>query len=116
MESFLKEKPRTFNVNGIDIKDYGQIKLAPNEMITLETPSGRSYDITAKDFGFYATPSINARLVTEGFKTALVKNAFEKVFILMVEIDNIDKFNRYCISEKLQVIFWIDEMSFETNP
>ena len=110
MEVFLTKNPRTFVVNGIGIKDYGRLKLVPNEMLTLETPSGRKYDITAKDFGFYATPSINARLVSEGFKTALVKNSSDKIFMLMVEIDSLDKFDRYCVSEQLRVVSWIDEM------
>ena len=32
------------------------------------------YDIVKKNWGFYATPSINGRLIKFGYKTCLIKN------------------------------------------
>ena len=72
----LNEKPRVFYPRGdekICISDFGEIHLMPDEQITFVKPSGARYDFASKDWGYYATPSINNRLTKENFKTALVK-------------------------------------------
>ena len=71
-----KKIPRKFIVgmdSNIEIKDFGDIYLDENEQITFITDQERRYDFTRKEWGFYATPSINGRLKNEGFVTALVK-------------------------------------------
>ena len=70
--------PREFKVgldNQIVIKDCGTIHMKPDEQITFVTDDGKEYDVARKDWGFYATPSMNGRLKNFGFKTALVKNS-----------------------------------------
>ena len=68
--------PRTFRVgrqSEVEIHDCGRIRLQPDEMVTFITSGGRQYDVTAKSWGFYATPSLNGRLQGQGFKSALVR-------------------------------------------
>ena len=62
MKISSKTPPRTFTVKGVDISHVADIDLAPDELITLKTESGAEYDVARKEWGFYATPSINGRL------------------------------------------------------
>ncbi|EQB34421.1 hypothetical protein M947_11100 [Sulfurimonas hongkongensis] len=109
MIDLLKEKPRTFEVNNIQIKDFGKIILEKNEMVSFKTNSNKEYDFVAKEWGFYATPSINGRLKKEGFKTALVKNSFKKYYINVVDIDKMDSFLKYLKQENSSIVEWMDE-------
>lgn len=114
MEININKKPRTFKV-GIHrktkIKDCGKINLNPDEMVSFINNEGHEYDIVSKDWGFYATPSINKRLLDEGYKTALVKNSFNQFYIMLVDKNKMDKFKKYCIDDKQTVIEWLDERS-----
>mgnify|MGYP001376775200 CR=1 FL=1 len=108
MKSKIKKKPRLFFANDIKLKDFGKIKLDKNEMISFVTKSGKEYDFTAKEWGFYVTPSINGRLKKEGFKVAMVKNKTGKIFIMAVEKEKKTLFKKYCISQQEKVLKWID--------
>lgn len=113
MELRLKNPPREFKVgtNGaITIKDMGAIVLEPDEMVTMTLPSGKGMDVSRKSWGFYATPSVNARLKQEGFKTALVKNTVGRYFVMVVDSACLPDFEYYCQSEDQQVIQWLDEL------
>ena len=107
-----KTPPRKFTVGQNDqltIKDCGTIKLNPDEQITFITKDGKEYDVGRKDWGFYATPSINDRLKRFGFKTALVKNIKNQFYIMLVEKDKIIEFKSYCDSSRQTVETWLDE-------
>jgi hypothetical protein len=107
-----KNPPRTFQVGkeaSIEISDCGELHLAPNEQITFVTSSGRRHDFAAKDWGFYATPSLNGRLKDEGFKTALVRNAQGRHYILVVEEGFLGAFFDYLKSEDQCLVEWLDE-------
>ena len=70
--------PRRFQVRPADagtMVDCGDLRLDADEQISLVTASGRRWDVAAKDWGFYATPSINYRLKNEGLRAALAVNA-----------------------------------------
>src|SRR3990167_9757099 len=112
MQLELAQNPREFQV-GIDqaitLKDMGHIYLEPNEQITLITPEKQEYDICRKEWGYYATPSINGRLKRFGFKTALVKNFKGQGFVMLVETQKIDQFLNYLASEKNELVCWLDE-------
>ena len=73
------------------------------------TEAGRRMDVAAKDFGFYATPSVNGRLKNEGFKTALVRNGRGQVYVMVVDSDRMDLFDAYCSREAQTVLEWLDE-------
>lgn len=105
----LLDKARVFSVKGHEIKDLGKILLDSNELITFKTSSGKNFDFVAKEWGFYATPSMNDRLKREGFKTALVVNEIDQLFIMAVEEDKLDIFNEYLKqNQDNKVICWLD--------
>lgn len=105
----LSEKPRTFEVGNIVINDYGKIALKPWDMIAVMTENGRECDISATDWGFYLGSSLNSRMRKEGFKVALVKNPYGKVFVNAVEEDKIYLFEKYLVEQKSTVVMWLDE-------
>jgi hypothetical protein len=112
MKIDLKEPPRTFVVGAegqIQIKDMGDIFLQPNEQVTFVTNSGCRHDFVRKNWGFYATPSINGRLKKEGFKIALVENTQRKIYVMVVEQDKLKLFEQYCRDEQQTVLRWLDE-------
>lgn len=114
MKLELRQTPRTFRVgadNQIEISDLGDIHLAPNEQVTFVTETGARYDFARKDWGYYATPSINGRLAQEGFKTALVKNQQGRVYVMVVEQSARYRFDDYCQQEEQFVLEWLDEDS-----
>ena len=110
MKLDLLDSARTFSANGHNIKDYGKIHLERDEMVSFKTTSGKEFDFVSKEWGFYATPSINKRLKNEGFKTALVLNNENNIYVMVVENDKLDAFNEYLIhSQNNKIICWLDD-------
>jgi hypothetical protein len=106
-----KDPPRRYEVGWgprFEISDCGTIALEPDEQVTFTTPRGGELDVTRKDWGFYATPSLNARLVEFGLHTVLVKNKIGRFFVLLVEDGDDDAFDRYVADEELVVVTWLD--------
>ena len=66
MRAKLQHPPRRFAAGfgprPIEMRDYGRLELDPDEQVTFTTPRGGEYDVARKDWGFYATPSLNGRL------------------------------------------------------
>ena len=76
MKVYRKKTPRNFLVskkNNIYLKDVGKVNLGINENLTFTSSGSKQYEVCRKDWGYYATPSINSRLKKNGFKTALAK-------------------------------------------
>lgn len=116
MKTIFKDNPREFKVGTdghITIKDVGQIYLEPDEQVTFMTPEGAEYDLVRKDWGYYATPSVNDRLKRFGFKTALVRNSKGQIYIMMVEKDRLESFESYLKAEANFLLQWLDEMPLE---
>lgn len=112
METNFKDIPRKFRVGhnkSVEISDMGSIHLGANEQVTFINESNKEYDVAAKDWGFYATPSANGRLKRFGFKTALVKNKKNQIYVMIVDVNKRDAFDKYCASEEQTVIEWLDE-------
>ena len=97
------------------ITDCGRLYLEPNEMVTIVNRNGKEYDLCARSWGFYATPSVNGRLVREGFCTALVRNRTGKVFVIIVEQTAREQFDSYLLQESSRVIEWLDERPLDTE-
>ena len=95
---------------GPQLKDVASIELIADQQITLITESQCGHDFAAKDWGFYVSPSLNGRLKREGFKTALVKNSDNKVFLNFVEIAKMVEYEKYCIDSGKQIVEWLDEL------
>jgi hypothetical protein len=110
--NFIPNTPaRDFIVGAIPMlmHDCGTMFLNQNEQITFKRESGAEYDVTAKDWGFYATPSTNGRLSKFGFRTALVSNTKNKRrYVLLVEKGFEDSFNSYLNAESLVIEMWLD--------
>ena len=87
----------------------GTVYLAPDEQLTFITKSKKRYDVARKNWGFYATPSINSRLKKEGFKTALVKNTLNRIFVMIIERKKISLFKKYCKNQNQKIILWLDK-------
>lgn len=116
MKTSFKDSPREFKVGleqQITIKDLGQIQLDPDEQVTFTTPAGAEYDLVRKNWGYYATPSVNDRLKRFGFKTALVRNSKGQVYIMVVENERLADFEAYLAEEKNYVLQWLDDMPLE---
>lgn len=103
--------PRAFEV-GFEVKrtilDCARIRLRADEQVTFVTEDGAEYDLCRKDFGFYATPSLNGRLPRCGLRPVLVRNRDGKCFLLLVEHGRETLFDRYCTEERLAVLGWLD--------
>jgi hypothetical protein len=91
------------------INDVAKIYLKPNEQVTFVTKDFGQHDVTRKEWGFYATQSINFRL-KKFFKTALVMNSLKRLFIMIVEKRHLKKFKSYCKKEDQRLLIWLDEI------
>ena len=112
MEIIRKDPPRTFRVGEdgrITISDCGDISLDADEQVTMLSAAGKRHDFAAKDWGFYATPSVNGRLKDEGFKTALVRNPAGRLYVMVVDTDRLATFEAYCRDEQQVIEEWLDE-------
>lgn len=107
-----KDPPRRFPVGNsvkFDMRDCGNLRLDPDEQVTFVTASGAEYDVAAKDWGFYATPSLNGRLEQFGLRGVLIRNrGTGRYFVLLVERGREPQFDAYCLQENLGVIAWLD--------
>lgn len=107
-----KNPPREYKVGKderITIKDCAHIELAPEEQITLTTTSGTEFDVLKKEWGYYATPSLNGRLPEFGLKSALVRSPIGRYFLVLVEESKRQDFLAYIAFENLEVAAWLDD-------
>lgn len=111
MKVDFREYARIFRVGPrkeIEIKDWGKILLSPDEQITFVTENAAEYDIVRKDWGFYATPSTNDRLVRHGFSTVVVKSTEDKFYIFLIEKGREREFQDYVAREGHTLVIWLD--------
>lgn len=114
MKVKLNELARNFApIEGVVLKDMGNIELEDDEQITFIMPSGKKNDITKKDWGLYLGNSLNYNLKQQGFKTALVSSSCsggKRLYINLVEIEKLTIFYDYLKQHGATVIKWLDEM------
>jgi 2-polyprenyl-3-methyl-5-hydroxy-6-metoxy-1,4-benzoquinol methylase len=111
MKLDLQDSPRVFSVGPqkrIQIRDYGKIYLQPDEQVTFATDSGTEYDIVKKDWGYYATPSMNERLRSKGLSAVLVKSHEDRVYVFLVEKGHEAEFEGYIAHEGHVIVLWLD--------
>src|SRR6185369_6166938 len=103
MQFDAREPPRLFvvgNAGPIEMKDCGTLRLTADEQVTLITESGAEFDVARKDWGFYATPSLNGRLEGFGLRGVLIRNTLTgRYFELLVERGREDAFAAYMVQE-----------------
>lgn len=108
-----KNPPRRYQVGvhrQIEISDCGKVELVSDEQVTFVTESGAEYDVTRKDWGYYATPSLNGRLEGFGLRGVLIRNMNTgRYFVLLLERGKEPQFDDYMKVEALEVIAWLDE-------
>jgi hypothetical protein len=106
-----RQPPRSFCVGvsqSIEIKDCGTVQLDFDEQVTFVTETGSEYDVVRKDWGYYATPSLNGRLPQHGLRPALMANAAGRYYIVLVEVGREERFAEYVAEEKQRVVRWLD--------
>jgi hypothetical protein len=111
MKPALRDPPRLFSVGlkgDITIKDCGQLLLEADEQLTLVTEGGAQYDLARKSWGFYATPSLNGRLVQFGLRAVLVRNRQSRYYLLLVERGREEEFLQYLSAEEQEIVRWLD--------
>lgn len=112
MKFAKKDPPRHFTVGHsvkFEIKDCGSLALEADEQITFTTESGAEYDVARKNWGFYATPSLNGRLQSFGLRGVLIRNRLtSRYFVLLVERERESDCERYLEQESCDVVAWLD--------
>lgn len=107
------DPPRRFDVAGagvrLTIADCGRVELAADEQVTFVTEGGAQYDVTRKNWGFYATPSTNGRLHSFGLRTALVRSRIGRLFVVLVERGKEDLFLEYLRDDQQRLLCWLDD-------
>lgn len=113
MKFIEKNPPREFEVGNavrFNMKDCGTAALEPDEQVTLTTETGGEYDVARKEWGFYATPSLNSRLPKYGLRGVLIRNTLtDRYFVFLVEIGKEPSFEKYMQQESLEVVIWLDK-------
>jgi hypothetical protein len=105
--------PRTFRVGPgakIVLSDTGTVFLEVDEQVTFKTSAGTEFDVVRKNFGYYATPSVNKRLVDFNFRTVLVRHrTSRRAYVLLVERGWEETFYDYCKWDNLRVVCWLSD-------
>jgi SAM-dependent methyltransferase len=111
MKLVVNDPPRTFATGRgapIEIRDVAHIALEPDEQVTFTTPAGCEYDVTRKSWGFYATPSLNGRLLNFNLRAAIARGPAAKYYVFLVERGREPDFERYLAAEQNTLVRWLD--------
>lgn len=105
-----KDPPREFAVSPeITLKDCGRVELAPDEQVTFAA-DGTEYDFCRKDWGYYASPSLNSRMGRLGLRPALVKSVKYGTFFLMAVVkERQADFLAYLSHTSQRLVHWLDD-------
>ena len=110
MKIVRHDPPRQFSVKGETLSHCADLALEPNQLVTFTAPNGKEYDVAAKDWGYYATPSTNGRLQRMGYRTALARSTATGMrFVLIVDPAGMASFEAYCADQEMVVDAWLDE-------
>lgn len=104
--------PRRFEAGNqkiVTISDIGRLQLLPDEQITIANQRGAELDVTMKEWGYYATPSLNSRLPTFGLRSALVRNRMGRYFVLLIDSEMQESFETYLAEQALTLALWLDD-------
>ena len=112
MKFSIDTEPRRFLVGrvGVELSHVADLRLDPNEVVTFVSGLDREYDVTAKDWGYYATPSVGGRLRRFGMRAGLMRNVeTRQVFVVIVFDDRLDAWQAYLDEENEELIVWLDD-------
>jgi SAM-dependent methyltransferase len=105
------DPPRVFSTgrgSPIEIRDCARIALDADEQVTFVTEAGGEYDVARKHWGFYATPSLNGRLLNFGLRPALARSHVGKYYVFLVEHGQEAAFDAYLAAEQNRLVRWLD--------
>ena len=109
---------RKFEVNNagqtFELSHVMDLMLEADEQVTLVAEGGKEVDICRKDWGYYATPSLNSRLKKFGYRCCLVDSAGKK-FIHIVDQNKMVSYQNYLDQQKMTIIMWLDDGTISTN-
>ena len=106
MKIKINKKARKFAVGlkkNTIIKDLGKVYLNDNEQLTFIRKKSQ-YDLVKKNWGYYATPSINKRLKSFAFRTFITRNSFGHIYIMIVHKEKVKQFKRYLKMDKINIV------------
>lgn len=113
MKLDIVDPPRTFvagraETGLVRLTDCAHIELEADEQVTFKTESGAEYDVLRKEWGYFATPSLNGRLEQFGLRAGLVKSANGRYFVVLVERGHEPAFQNYVNQHEYSIICWMD--------
>ena len=99
---------RKFNCgNNVILAHVADIMPENDELITFKSKENKEYDFVCKEWGYYATPSINKRLKRNGYRAALMENKCGDNFVVIVEVDKLKLWEDYNEKEEQIFVKWI---------
>ncbi|MDA9975668.1 hypothetical protein N9F34_02435 [Alphaproteobacteria bacterium] len=108
--------PRAFKVGHqgreIELLHVLDLELGQDEQVTLKTESGGEFDVCRKSWGYYATPSLNGRLTTFGYRSCLV-NSGSRRYVQIVETERMDEYLDYVADQGMEIVAWLDSDEIE---
>lgn len=104
----LAPRDRRFVAAGVELRHVADIALEADEQVTFTTPDGGELDVVRKDWGFYATSSLNRRLPAHGLRPVLVEGGDGRRWLLLVQRGHETAFETYRAEQKLEVVTWLD--------
>lgn len=108
--------PRAFRVGKqgeIQLRDCGSVRLDTDEQVTFRTDGEipTAFDVTRKDFGYYASNSLNGTLPRQGLRPALCRNEeFGLLYVLFVDIGKEEAYRAYLGAEGMAHLAWLDTL------
>lgn len=108
MRIAAKSPPRRFTVKGRLLSHVADIELQPDELVTF-VAGDTQYDVARKDWGYYATPSLNRRLPDHGLRPVLVRAPEGTAYVLLVADGGEDAFRAYLEEEGHRIVGWLDD-------
>ena len=99
----IERTDRGFEVDGVRLTHVADIELEPDELVTF----AGGFDVTRKEWGYYATPSLNGRLLEHGLRAVLVLGG-GKLYLLLVADGAEQAFEDYLREQELRVVAWLD--------
>jgi hypothetical protein len=108
MQIDIIDPPRVFKVKDKEKKDCARVYLESDEQVTF-MKGDKEFDFASTEWGFYATPSINGRVKDFGFKTAVVLNEQNRLYINIVEIEKVESFKKFIKNKGATIVCWLDQ-------
>lgn len=111
LEIFDEARRFSVGLREVELSHVASLALESDEMVTFVSEGGREYDVTLKEWGYYATPSVGGRLRRFGMRAALMRNVDSgQSFVVLVFNDRLAAWQQYMESENEELVVWLDEL------